>query len=144
MQVCTSLQTDNHASTPPLSFLKVGCHSCLPSWLHLKLLTELRLNCFCNTLCTDFIHTFTVVISNNLFTHLSKIFPLYLNYAVTLPGKSNNRRITSSLTNLTRQSDNIVNMWWKCFNGFMQCISTNHPSRQHRKNENGFALYFSE
>jgi len=22
MQVCTSLQTDNHASTPPLSFLK--------------------------------------------------------------------------------------------------------------------------
>jgi len=25
MQVCTSLQTDNHASTPPLSFLQVGC-----------------------------------------------------------------------------------------------------------------------
>ena len=24
MQVCTSLQTDNHASTPPLSFLQVG------------------------------------------------------------------------------------------------------------------------
>ena len=28
MQVCTSLQTDNHASTPPLSFLEAGCHSC--------------------------------------------------------------------------------------------------------------------
>jgi len=28
MQVCTSLQTDNHASTPPLSFLKAGCLSC--------------------------------------------------------------------------------------------------------------------
>jgi len=28
MQVCTSLQTDNHASTPPLSFLQAGC----PSW----------------------------------------------------------------------------------------------------------------
>jgi len=28
MQVCTSLQTDNHASTPPLSFLKAGCPSC--------------------------------------------------------------------------------------------------------------------
>jgi len=24
MQVCTSLQTDNHASTPPLSFLQAG------------------------------------------------------------------------------------------------------------------------
>jgi len=25
MQVCTSLQTDNHASTLPLSFLQAGC-----------------------------------------------------------------------------------------------------------------------
>jgi len=28
MQVCTSLQTDNHARTPPLSFLQAGCPSC--------------------------------------------------------------------------------------------------------------------
>jgi len=28
MQVCTSLQTDNHASTPPLSYLQAGCLSC--------------------------------------------------------------------------------------------------------------------
>jgi len=28
MQVCTSLQIDNHASTPTLSFLQVGCPSC--------------------------------------------------------------------------------------------------------------------
>ena len=28
MQVCTSLQTDNHASTPPLSCLQDGCPSC--------------------------------------------------------------------------------------------------------------------
>jgi len=27
-QVCTSLQTDNDASTPPLSFLQAGCRSC--------------------------------------------------------------------------------------------------------------------
>jgi len=32
MQVCTSLQTDNHASTPPLSFLQAGC----PSWHRTK------------------------------------------------------------------------------------------------------------
>ena len=31
MQVCTSLQRDNHASTPPLSFLQAGCPSCCPT-----------------------------------------------------------------------------------------------------------------
>jgi len=31
MQVCTSFQTDNHARTPPLSFLQAGCPSCLPT-----------------------------------------------------------------------------------------------------------------
>ena len=31
MQVCTSLQTDNHANTPPLSFLQAGCPSCRPT-----------------------------------------------------------------------------------------------------------------
>jgi len=31
MQVCTSLQTDNHASTPPLSFLQGRCPSCHPT-----------------------------------------------------------------------------------------------------------------
>jgi len=31
MQVCNSLHTDSHASTPPLSFLQAGCPSCRPS-----------------------------------------------------------------------------------------------------------------
>jgi len=31
MQVCTSLQRDNHTSTPPLSFLQAGCPSCRPT-----------------------------------------------------------------------------------------------------------------
>jgi len=31
MQVCTSLQTDNHASNPPLSLLQAGCLSCRPT-----------------------------------------------------------------------------------------------------------------
>jgi len=31
MQVCTSLQTDNHARTPPLNFLQAGCRSCRPT-----------------------------------------------------------------------------------------------------------------
>jgi len=31
IQVCTSLQTDNHASTPPLSVLQAECPSCRPT-----------------------------------------------------------------------------------------------------------------
>ena len=31
MQVCTSLQTDNHANTPPFSFLQARCPSCRPT-----------------------------------------------------------------------------------------------------------------
>jgi len=31
MQVCTSLQADNHASTTPLNFLQAGCPSCRPT-----------------------------------------------------------------------------------------------------------------
>ena len=31
VQVCTLLQTDNHASTPPLSFLQARCPSCCPT-----------------------------------------------------------------------------------------------------------------
>ena len=31
MQVCISLLTDNHANTPPLSFLQAGCPSCRPT-----------------------------------------------------------------------------------------------------------------
>jgi len=31
MQVCTSLQTDNHTSASPLSFLQAGCSSCCPT-----------------------------------------------------------------------------------------------------------------
>jgi len=30
-QIFTSLQTNNHASTPPLSFLQAGCPSCRPT-----------------------------------------------------------------------------------------------------------------
>jgi len=29
--ICTSLQTDNHASTSPLIFLQAGCPSCHPT-----------------------------------------------------------------------------------------------------------------
>jgi len=30
-QICTSLQTDNHSSIPPLSFLQAGCPYCHPT-----------------------------------------------------------------------------------------------------------------
>jgi len=31
MQVCTSLETDTHTSTPPVRFLQAGCSSCCPT-----------------------------------------------------------------------------------------------------------------
>jgi len=42
MQVCTSLQTDNHASTTHSVFLQAGCHFCRPtnSVKALKAMTE--------------------------------------------------------------------------------------------------------
>ena len=43
MQVCTSLQTDNHASNPPLSFLQSGCPSCHPT-NSVKALNELAMS----------------------------------------------------------------------------------------------------
>jgi len=31
LEICTSLQTNNHANTLPLSFLQTGCTSCYPT-----------------------------------------------------------------------------------------------------------------
>ena len=50
MQVCTSLQTDNHASTPPLSFLRAGCPSCRPA-NSVKALKALLLPIHSNNFC---------------------------------------------------------------------------------------------
>ena len=49
MQACTSLQTDSHASTPPLKFLQSGCPSCRPtnSVKALKDNTNTRLMALC-------------------------------------------------------------------------------------------------
>ena len=43
MQVCTTLQTDNHASTPPLCFLQAGCLSYHPA-NSVKELKEIQYN----------------------------------------------------------------------------------------------------
>jgi len=54
MQVCTSLQADNHAITPPLSFLQAGCPSCHPtsSVKALKVIFQRMLNC-CDVLTAN-------------------------------------------------------------------------------------------
>jgi len=41
MKVCTSLQTDNHASTPPLCFFTGWCPSCRPT-NNIKALKEIK------------------------------------------------------------------------------------------------------
>jgi len=50
MQVCTSLQTDNHTSTPPLCFLQAGCPSCHPT----NSIKALKANSFIRNLETLF------------------------------------------------------------------------------------------
>jgi len=57
MQVCTLLQTDNHASTPPLSFLQAGCPSCSPTNSVKALKAKTHENCYSDTWVTVFIKT---------------------------------------------------------------------------------------
>jgi len=53
MQVCTTLQTaDNHASTPPLSFLPAGCPSCRPTNSVRALKAHYTVPNLTNSLCT--------------------------------------------------------------------------------------------
>ena len=64
MQVCISLQTNNHARTPPLSFLQAGCPPCRPtnSVKALKALRRLLQTCcksleqFTSKYCEFFLH----------------------------------------------------------------------------------------
>ena len=51
MQVCTLLQTDNHASTPPLCFLQAGCPSCHPTNRVKALKAEGKYYQNCSVLC---------------------------------------------------------------------------------------------
>ena len=60
MQVCISLQTENHASTPPLSFLQVGCPSCRPTNSVKALLVDVKvifLWRFNSLTTTDYVHS---------------------------------------------------------------------------------------
>jgi len=57
MQVCISLPTDNHASTPPLSFLQAGCPSCRPTNSFKALKALLSIKCF--TMSGRHTHTHT-------------------------------------------------------------------------------------
>jgi len=54
MQVCTSLQTDNHASTPSLSFLQAGCPACRPTNSVKALKANVHVMQFCSTSFTAF------------------------------------------------------------------------------------------
>jgi len=54
MQVCTSIQTDNHASTPPLRFLQAGCPSCNPT----NSIKALKAACHCTKCCSILLSIF--------------------------------------------------------------------------------------
>jgi len=70
-------------------------------WLSIEAELELFSWWLCQ-LYTDFRRSFTVVTRNDLCTNLSRIFPPQLSCVVTLPEKTNDTRIMSNVTNLTR------------------------------------------
>ena len=49
MQVCTSLQTDHHTSTPPLSVIQARCPSCRQTNSGKALNYCIKLKCYVNT-----------------------------------------------------------------------------------------------
>jgi len=51
MQICTLLQTDNHAISPPLSFSQTGCPSCHPT----NSVKALKVTTLCWTICPNFL-----------------------------------------------------------------------------------------
>jgi len=83
MQVCISLQTDNHASTSPLSFLQAGCPSCRP---------------------TNSVKALLSYLVNKLTLALSHCEPLWLNWTwcnnstIKLIQANHNYCITNSIT----------------------------------------------
>jgi len=62
MQVCTSLQADNHASTPPLRFLQAGCPSCHPT----NSVKALKAKALKACLCLYITHEYTVTITRHM------------------------------------------------------------------------------
>ena len=53
MQASTLLQTDNHTSTPPLSFLQAGCPTCRPTVSKHWRKKKITLNLLCEYQCTS-------------------------------------------------------------------------------------------
>ena len=88
MQVCTSLQTDNHASTTPLSFLQAGCSSCRPT-NSVKALKAIRTTHTVHILLTVLAHTHTHTHARthaHTHTHLTALCP-------GLPGSAGTRKV---------------------------------------------------
>jgi len=62
MQVCTFLPTDNHVSTPQLSYLQAGCPSCCPTngVKALNLLITVRKGMWAVKLCSSKVMQFLI------------------------------------------------------------------------------------
>jgi len=60
MLVCTSIQTDNHSNTPPLSFLQARCPSCCPAnsvkALKAQMTNPSHIKCLAILACDIYIH----------------------------------------------------------------------------------------
>ena len=121
MQVCTSLQTDNHASTPPLCFLQAGCPSCRPtnSVKALKaLITQTTGKLFVfwmywmiqsqSSCCIETLWTFTANIRLHSFMSLNVYFELL--FAAEF-----------LLTNVTRKPSSLCELQQMCLELIIPC-----------------------
>ena len=124
MQVCTSLQTDNHASTPPLSFLQAGCPSCRPT----KALKEILYCLYCKVNCVE---SMPILTADGITCEVSKICLMCSTlvsrqvYLTKLPSGTASRRtndievfgsrffrpLTPTDIRCCRQSKNVCGMW---------------------------------
>jgi len=75
MQVCTTLQTDNHASTPPLSFLQTGCLSCRPTNSVKALKAQIAHDTYLFKMFNFRSVTFQKISQQNSLKHRATIFP---------------------------------------------------------------------
>jgi len=79
MQICTSLQTNNHSSTPPVSFLQAWCPSCCPTnsvkalkaymWYLLYSICDILSQNYIYNFCTKFYSTFLKTLMVEEFPH---------------------------------------------------------------------------
>jgi len=104
MQVCTSLQTDNHTSTPSFSLLQAGCPSCRPT-NSVKAL-KAQYGPIMSTDCIILINLAKLILRINVAAHY--VVTVRLQYIALLTSKLSSFRSSFNILNVVKLSDSSV------------------------------------